>query len=153
MRLKFKKKLLQEKRTTIWLVLIVFLVIIIFVILIKRPLPVSQIKFQKPDLSLDIKHYLFLEGYTTPVITIKNLNDISWRDCEMKINEKYTAEIKNILPTSAEDSVQTIPLTQFARSDGLKLDYSIIQIKSACISCKKPEYDIFCGEFKYPSEK
>ena len=135
-------------KTIVGPVLIVFLVIIIFFILIKNPSSVSENKIQSPKLLLDVKYFIFYEGYTAPIVIIKNLNDFSWNDCEMKINDNYIAKIKEIPGMSSDNNEQIIPIITFKKSNGTQLDYSTNNIKSSCISCNKPQYRIFCGEFR-----
>ena len=102
-----------------------------------------------PIFSLKVNYWLFKEGYATPVITIENLNDFSWSGCEMTINDNYKAKIADIHSVNLSEDMQIIPTTDFIGSSSVPLDYAKNSPRTACVSCFKPQYKTYCGNFEY----
>lgn len=98
--------------------------------------------------NFQIDYWLFKEGYTSPVITIKNTNNIAWENCEMTISENYKKRIEKLAPASSAGDNLIIPVTSFVRDDGRNFNYSFDQIGRVCFVCLQPQYNIYCGKFK-----
>ncbi|MFA5877755.1 MAG: hypothetical protein WC845_00015 [Candidatus Staskawiczbacteria bacterium] len=128
------------------------LVIFLLIAVIQRFFSEPQSSSSGSVLSLKVNYWLFKEGYATPVITVKNLNDSSWSGCEMTINDDYKTKIADIASIRLSDEVQTIPTTDFIGDSSVPLDYAKNSPRSACVSCFKPQYKTYCGNFKYPSQ-
>ena len=132
----------------ICIVVILFSIAVIF-----KEEPQSLKKNNGTDkLSLQVSYQFFNKDYTAPIVIIKNKNNKKWEDCEIKINDQYAAKIEELPIISSENDIRTIPITDFIRSDGVKFNYSANVPKSACISCNKPNYSIYCGKFGYASK-
>lgn len=138
-----------KKQKIILLVAILFFAgIVIFAVFVKKYSPHQQNEPQTPNLSLDIRYKLFTEGYTVPVIIVKNFNDVSWTDCQMKINDKYVFKTANIQSNLSGENIQIIPVNQFVRDNGNGFDYEITKLDSIYVSCNKPQYDSIRREFR-----
>lgn len=135
----------------------IFLGIIIVAILIGfnfKSEKSSSSSVSQPKMNLEIRRNSFESGYSVPVITIKNLNDFVWQDCEIEMNDIYFKTLPAIeLPSffkelGSEKDYHIIATTWFLKKDGTKFNPEISQPVSICITCHKPYFDVQCGEFK-----
>lgn len=138
----------KKLKILLLLAVLFFVAVVIFAVYTKKSLKRQQNEPKVPDLSLDIKYKLFMEGYTVPVIIIKNLNEYSWTDCQMEINDKYVLKKANIENNLSGQNIQIIPVSQFVRDNGNGFDYEITKLDSIFVSCNKPQYDSIRGEFR-----
>lgn len=138
----------KKLKILLLLVVLFFVAVAVFAVYTKKSLPRQQNEPKVPDLSLDIKYKLFSEGYTVPVIIIKNLNEYSWTDCQMEINDKYVLKKANIENNLSGQNIQLIPVNQFIRDNGDMFDFEVNKLESICVSCNKPSYDEVCGKFR-----
>jgi len=88
-----------------------------------------------------------------PVITIKNINSVEWGECKLTLNKDYNHSLNTIYkPDSLKSEKDNIdymiqPIAGFTKDDGTKFDISTTEIKSLSISCQKPFYGFWYGEF------
>jgi len=155
---KEKKGLSDEEKIVAGFVLVVCIVAIVLILIVgggdKKTTPAKP---SIPDMSLIIKYVPFLEGYVVPVLTIKNTNEVEWKDCKITVNDKYTYRITSIPSVSywkrlseeiktAKD-FQITPIIWFSKSDGTKFNPETMVVRSVCISCWEPKYNVNCWEF------
>ncbi len=122
------------------LILIVFLFFVFFGL--PEPIPKQEENPAPIEKTFNITYWYFLEGYTTPVFTVKNATNISWQLCSMTVNEEYKADIQDILTEE-----QVVSAANFAKDNGLKFD-TTSSVNIVCVICRKPEYKKYCGTFE-----
>lgn len=144
-----KQALRRKEKIITWLIAIAvalaLLVAFVFVIKNQTNSP-AQVGLRNKML-LDVQYWLFYEGYTTPVVTIANLQNIMRRDCKVTVNDKYIFEVKEIPSNEDSQGIIIINTNNFIREDGRILNATDDPIRSACIICKEPIYSSFCGNF------
>lgn len=144
-----KQALRKKEKIITWLIAIAVAValIISFFVVIKKQMTVPEKSNQNNQMLLDIKYWLFREGYTTPVVTIENMQDITRNNCNATINSKYIFKVGEILPISASQSIITVNTNDFVRNDGVLYDSIANPPRSICIICAEPVYNTYCGNF------
>lgn len=144
-----KQVLRRREKIITWLIAItvVLALLVAFVVIIKKQADGPAKVALRNKISLEVKYWLFREGYTAPVITIKNLQNIAWRDCKAIINDKYILEIREIPSNDVSQDIITINTNSFIRDDGAIFNSTIDPARSACITCKEPFYSSYCGNF------
>ena len=144
-----KQALRKREKIITWLIAIVVAIALFvsFVVIIeKRMKSVATVGSQNKML-LDVKYWLFYDGYTTPVITIKNLQNTTRKDCKVIANNKYIFEIKEIPSIGAGSDSIIINTNNLIGEDGTIFNSASVQIQLACIICKEPFYSSYCGNF------
>ncbi len=108
-------------------------------------------KKESAKLALSIGYEPYVQGYTTPVITLKNQNDVRWENCRLRLNGSYEKTLPMIYelsywnqPEITGNKMQLIPVTQFTKSDGTKFNPLTTAAKDICVSCDEPNYDSNC---------
>lgn len=139
--------LLKEKIIISSIVLILAVILFSAGVFITKT-PDSFKKSNTKETSFEIRYYFLAAGYTAPVVSIKNNTENIWADCDMKINDQYSARIATI--GSADTKI--ISILDFFRKDGKQFDYSALSPRSACVVCLEPNYNSYCGKFKDISE-
>ncbi len=118
-----------------------------FVAVIKKSTTSPAGPSSRTKISLDVQYFLFKEGYTTPVVYIKNLQDMAWNNCEVKLNDSYIFNLGEIPPMDEDADVILISTNSFVRGDGAVLRPSLDPVRAACIICRLPIYSSYCGNF------
>ena len=143
-----KSGFLKNKKTAVIIAIAGAAIILLVFIIVNKP-PAPNPKPSGPSVPFELDYQIFKEGYTTPVITVKNLGAVDWKDCEISINKNYKAKIAGIPPASPEKPSQVVRIIEFVKDDGKSYDYRIEKMQSVCISCMKPTYKFYCGRLAY----
>jgi hypothetical protein len=145
-----KIKLLKRREKIItWLIAIVvaLALFISFIVAIKNKTNTPSKEIVESRMSLDVQYWSFYLGYTMPVITVKNINNIAWSDCKIMINDKYTLGIEDIPSSNNSPAVMIINTNDFIDQNNIAIDLATNPVQSACIICKQPFYNSYCGNF------
>lgn len=137
----------KEKIITWLIAIVVALALLVSFVVVESQLNNSAKVGVSSKMSLDVQYWLFREGYTTPVITIKNLQNIMRTDCAMAVNDKYIFTIQEIPSADVSQDIITINANYFVKEDGTVFNPISDSIQSACITCKGPVYNSYCGNF------
>jgi hypothetical protein len=143
-----KKKYKWGKKEKILGLIVLFIFIIMFVVSSsgdKTPEKESQ------KLALDVNYTPYEQGYSVPVLTIKNQNDVSWESCRIRVNGSYEMTLPTIFESSYWNQpeitgrkYQLILITQLTKSDGTIFNPLTTAVQDICISCDKPNYNSNC---------
>lgn len=137
-----------------WFIILCILFIITIVDLIgnkNKTTNTNQIKLknQQEKMKLEIKYSQFEEGFSIPVIIIKNLNNFKWEDCKIELNDDYETNLSAIELSSffqelkSKKDYHTIMINQFLKKDGTKFNYLTTEPVKIFVNCNKPYFDYY----------
>ncbi len=126
--------------------ILILIIIFLFFVFFNYPETnrIDQTTNQNSPAPFEISAEIFQTGYTTPVVIIKNIEKVNWKNCEGKINNKYSYKIDNIPVTPDGNSVQTISASDFMLSLGQEFDAMSEGIDVICVICQNPRYLSSC---------
>ncbi len=139
----------RKEKIITWLIAIAVAsaVFVSFIVVIKKQVGVPTKATPDTKMLLSVKYWLFYEGHTTPVVAIKNLQNITREDCKITINDSYIREMDEIPSTDNNPDLIVMNISEFVRDDGKILDLTLSPMKSACVICNGPVYNSYCGDF------
>jgi|GEM_PF-4100930 len=136
-----------RKKQLIPLIFLVFILTLFFSVVIIVGVPDAASNKATNRMSMSVNYQFLNEWYNEPVVIINNQDNRSWEDCQINVNSGYIAKVDGFSSIGTQGDNRVVSMASFVRSDGTVFDYLGAVPRTACISCNKPEYGIFCGQF------